>query len=69
VESIGQQIRPDILAVLITSHCTEFKSKTKARSIANDTDNTDPVRGLEFDLHQVAGLEVDPAVELHARAA
>jgi len=48
----------------------EFKSKTKTRAIANDTSNTDrPARCSELDFHQIAGLKVDPGIELHARAA
>src|SRR5208282_6656293 len=50
--------------------CAEFKSKTKTRAIANDTGDTDrPAGGSELDFHQLAGLKVDPGIELHARAA
>lgn len=48
----------------------EFKSETETRAIANDTGDTDrPAGGSELDFHQLAGLQVDPSVELHARAA
>jgi hypothetical protein len=48
----------------------EFKSKTKTRAIANRTSNPDrPAGSSELDLHQLAGLQVDPSIELHARAA
>jgi hypothetical protein len=48
----------------------EFKSKTKTRAIAYGTSNTNrPARCSELDFHQLAGLQVDSSVELHARAA
>jgi hypothetical protein len=48
----------------------EFKSKTKTRAIANRASNPDrPAPCSELDFHQFAGLQVDPSMELHARAA
>src|SRR5260370_39442313 len=48
----------------------EFKSKTKTRAIAIRTSSPDRRAGCsELDLHQLAGLQVDPSIELHARAA
>jgi hypothetical protein len=48
----------------------EFQAKTKTRAIANRTSNTDrPADCSELDLHQLAGLQVDTSIELHARAA
>ncbi|HEX9110723.1 MAG TPA: hypothetical protein VF845_04550, partial [Terriglobales bacterium] len=48
----------------------ELQSKTKTRAVANDTSNTDrPARCSELDFHHLAGLQVDPSVELHSRAA
>src|SRR5258708_22640897 len=48
----------------------EFKSKQKTRAIANRPSNPDRPAGCsQLDLHQLAGLQVDPSIELHARAA
>jgi hypothetical protein len=48
----------------------EFKSKTKTGAIAYRTSNMDrPARGSELDFDRLAGLQVDPSVELHAGAA
>jgi hypothetical protein len=48
----------------------EFKSKTKTRAIAHGTSDTNrPARCSELDFYQLAGLQVDPSVELHARPA
>ncbi len=42
----------------------------KTRAIAYDTSNTDrPARCSELDFHQLAGLQINPSVEPHARAA
>jgi hypothetical protein len=50
-------------------HRIEFKSKAKTRTIADDADNAHSTRRLELDLHQVAGMQIDSAVDFHARAA
>ena len=48
----------------------KFKSETKTRAITNRTRHTDSPAGCsELHLHQVAGLQVDSRIELHARAA
>ena len=47
----------------------EFQSKTKARAIANYRGDPDSTRCLEFDFHDVAGMQIDSAVKLHPRAA
>ena len=52
------------------SQSAEFKSKTKTRAIAYGTSNTNrPAWCSELDFHQLAGLQVDSSVELHACAA
>jgi hypothetical protein len=40
----------------------EFESKAKAGATANDAGHADLAHGLELDLHDVAGLEIDAAV-------
>src|SRR5260370_36675611 len=48
----------------------KFESKTTARAIAIRTSNPDRPAGCsQLDLHQLAGLQVEPSIELHARAA
>jgi len=48
----------------------EFKSKTKTRAIANRASKMDrPPGRSELDLHQLAGLQVNPSIDLHAGAA
>jgi hypothetical protein len=51
-------------------HRAKFKAETETRPISNCTGNTDRPAGCsELDLHQFAGLQVDPGIEFHPRAA
>ena len=57
------------LRFLFGPHIAEFESKTKSRPITNYTGDAHPARGLELDLHHIARMQIDSAVEFHATPA